>query len=47
MKPSHSGLRIQLLGSFTVQVNGNAADIHAGDWPIKLLLLAVILGLLH
>ena len=33
MKPSHSGLRIQLLGSFTVQVNGNA--VANGRWRLR------------
>lgn len=33
MKPSHNGLRIQLLGSFTAQVNGSA--VANGHWRLR------------
>jgi predicted ATPase/DNA-binding SARP family transcriptional activator len=33
MDPSHSGLRIQLLGPFTVRVNGNA--VENGRWRLR------------
>ena len=33
MKPSHPGLRIQLLGTFTVHVDGMA--VGAGQWRLR------------
>ena len=33
MKPTQSGLRIQLLGAFTVHVDGNA--VEAGQWRLR------------